>query len=233
MRRQASIGILTVAMAWAGFGLGQESPLPRPAAGIYSLAEFGAIQPGAAARETYERAGAAILERGGGLLVLPPGTAPDLEPRNHWGPALTRWQNVDLVAVLDLRYGTPALNLPQQGNPVNNGWAGLKLRRIQDSPFVYWPWTPSKMLHAYQAVVRGGSSVLRNVETVPVGEVVRIYPETIRGIFPNQHLGFRTLGVTPARQACAAAALAAATAACILATASGICPWTTLRVQSP
>lgn len=177
-----------------------EDAAAAPASGVYHLSEFGDVTSAQAAREAFERAGKAVHERGGGLLILPPNTHPGLTVRNHWGPGQTIWERVSQVTVLDLRDGTPTFHLPQQGNPapLGHGWTGMELRRVQDSDFVYWPWTPSKLLNVTQALVRGGSSVLRHVEAVSVGENVRIYPETIRGIFPRQHLNFRTVGVTPA-----------------------------------
>ncbi|HOS43810.1 MAG TPA: hypothetical protein PK794_08985, partial [Armatimonadota bacterium] len=155
--------------------------------GTYLLSDFGEIRKMPAARETLEKAAAWITAHGGGVLVVPAGTARELVVRNQF-QTLRPDAVTPVLTIIDRRGGLVVTHPPQIGLTMPfefSGWAGTKTDRTLDTYPDYLPhWGSHTVTAVNNTVLRGSSSVLRTCEVVKrAGSEVWIYPETIRGIF--------------------------------------------------
>ena len=165
---------------------------------LYSLEQFGPVTTPAEATATLEKAGAAIIGKGGGVLVIPRQAPAKWVPQNisqgAWrqpeppAPA-TAWGNTPGVTVLDYRDGTMKVWVPQL--------TGLGLERTFLMPdgqsATHWNMHP--MLWMKNDIVRGSTSYLEPLrEDVTAGPDRRFYMATIRGVFPGEFLTAGTYG---------------------------------------
>jgi len=166
--------------------------------GVYVLTDFGDVSAKQQAQQTLDRACQWILERGGGVLVVPPSVTNDLEIRNNYRLEPPPGGPRPWVTILDYRHGWVGVHPPQTGNTVQHGlhgWVGTRIIRVVDRYLDNSPWEHNNVVELRNAIIRGGSSVLRSCDVLRRDGEVRLYPETIRGIFPGQLLGFSMPGV--------------------------------------
>ncbi|MHB9026610.1 MAG: hypothetical protein ACYC7E_20960 [Armatimonadota bacterium] len=165
------------------------SALPgRAAAGEYLLSDFGDISTPQLAEATYRKAGAEILAKGGGTLIIP-STAPpawtvvnDFQQTTAAGPVIT---------VLDLRYGYRNLLVPSLGiTSGTSAWASERVTRIINQHEKSLPFQTSTYANETRNLVpHGASSYMQySSEAVPAGKDQRVYVPTIRGIYVGQFI---------------------------------------------
>ncbi len=159
---------------------------------VYSLDQFGPIGSPSDADATLQKASAAIIAQGGGVLVIPKEAPAAWRPENTsqgiWrkpappAPAET-WGATPGITILDDRTGTLTVYVPQM--------TGLQIERTlrlpegQSSP--HWDYHP--MLRFHNSIVRGSTSFRDWVtQDVKAGKDQRFYVKTIRGIFPGMFL---------------------------------------------
>ncbi len=168
--------------------------------GTYLLSDFGEIRKMPAAGETLDKAAAWITAHGGGVLVVPAGTAKELVIRNQY-QTLRPNAVTPVLTIIDRRGGMVVTHPPQIGLTMPfefSGWTGTKTDRTLDTYPDFLPhWGSHTVSAINNTVLRGSSSVLRTCEVVKkAGSEVWVYPETIRGIFPAQRLSFTMPGVS-------------------------------------
>ncbi|MHB9026824.1 MAG: ACT domain-containing protein [Armatimonadota bacterium] len=156
--------------------------------GTYLLTDFGPTGTVQEAQATMDSAADWIVKHGGGLLIVPPTVTARLEIRNTYQQTRENEQ-VPVVTIVDHRNGFQAVHVPQVGEVVSHLWTGTAINRTLDMPQSLPHWGTQGVLALHNTVLRGSSSVLRRIlEPVKKGKDVRIYPVTIRGIFPGQFL---------------------------------------------
>lgn len=160
--------------------------------GVFYLNEFGKIGSPKEAEASLEAASELIPKLGGGILIIPPETAPGWQPRNRSqheirvpdqpAPAKT-WRESPSVTIVDPRGRFPALHTA----PIT----GLTLRRVLDlhpgESLPHWNYNP--MLGFENTIARGSTSYHDWLqEDVEAGENARFYVPTIRGLFPGMFI---------------------------------------------
>ncbi len=158
------------------------------ATGEYLLSDFGDIATPAAAEATYRKAGADIIGKGGGLLIIPP-SAPiawtvvnEFQQDTKGGPALT---------VLDLRNGYQHLLLPSAGKVAGtSAWASQRVTRTINQHELSLPFQTVTYAQEFRNLVpHGASSYMQySSEAVEAGENRRVYVPTIRGVYVGQFI---------------------------------------------
>ncbi|MHB9133020.1 MAG: hypothetical protein ACYDBB_18285 [Armatimonadota bacterium] len=156
--------------------------------GSYLLTDFGPTANNKQAQETLDKAAAWIIAHGGGVLIVPPGVAPNFTIRNNYQPERTN-ENTPTVTIVDRRGGYETVYAPQVGQHQSFGWGSVSFNRTLDMPQSLPHWGSHSLLYLNNNILRGSSSVLRRItDPVKKGQDVRIYPVTMRGIFPGQFL---------------------------------------------
>ena len=185
MSDNAGAFIIWGAALMAALAVGQEMQPSKT--GEYSLIDFGDVSTPQAARDTVDKACRWIIERGGGILVIPSSVSVPLEIRNVYqkdresGPTVT---------IRDLRKGYEVRHLPSVGQATPTGWYGEYLYRMINMEGHGLPFQGNhEILGLRNAIVRGASSYMQwTLEPVEKGADRRIYVPSIRGIFPGQYL---------------------------------------------
>jgi hypothetical protein len=160
--------------------------------GVFYLNEFGKIATPKDAQAALDAASETIQKLGGGILIIPPDTAPGWLPRNRGqheiripeapSPAKT-WREGPSVTIVDPRGKYPTLHTA----PIT----GLTLRRVLDlAPGESLPhWNYNPMLNFENIIARGSNSYHDWLqEDVEPGENVRFYVPTIRGLYPGMFI---------------------------------------------
>jgi len=175
--------------------------IPAALGAVYSLDQFGAVISPVDAEKAFRKASQDIIASGGGMLVIPAGTAPGWKPQNNtqeqWRkpapPANAKaWGAGAGVTVVDSRSGTVKIQPPQS--------TGLVIERTLNLPegesLPHWGYYP--MLVLKNTVLHGSTSYHDWLqEDVPAGTDRRFYVATIRGIFPGEFLNGLTYSVVP------------------------------------
>jgi hypothetical protein len=175
----------------AGIVLAEELPAPLPG-GCWSLAAFGPIATPAQAEGTLAKAAAALIAKGGGVIIIPAEAPANWSPENvtqgTWrtpaAPAPAKgWGNGPGVTLIDYRDGTMKVLVPQATGTVFS----RTMRMPEGQSCGHWGYFP--MLSLENNVVRGTTSY-RDwlVNDVKAGKEQRFYVPTIRGIFPGMFL---------------------------------------------
>lgn len=169
----------------------KEAPLENRS-GIFYLNEFGKISSPKDAQAALNTAEELIPKLGGGILIIPPETAPGWVPKNRGQheiripeppvPART-WRESPSVTIVDPRGRFPSVHPA----PIT----GLTFRRVLDlhpgESLPHWNYNP--MLTFENVVARGSTSYHDWLqEDVEAGENARFYVPTIRGLFPGMFL---------------------------------------------
>lgn len=155
--------------------------------GEYILTDFGDVSTPVAAQATLNQAGEWIIAKGGGVLIVPPGTPDQLVIQNTYqkdregGPTVT---------IRDLRKGYESTHLPSVGKRSPTGWFGQYDYRLINMKGHGLPFQGNhEIMGLRNAVVRGASSYMQITSAaVEKGQDRRIYVPSIRGIFVGQYL---------------------------------------------
>lgn len=160
--------------------------------GVFYLTDFGQIRTPKESQAALDAASEAIPKMGGGILVIPPETAPGWTPKNQSQhelripeppvPAKT-WRESAAVTIVDPRGRHPTLHTA----PIT----GLTLRRVLDlhpgESLPHWNYNP--MLSFENVIARGSTSYHDWLqEDVEAGENARFYVPTVRGLFPGMFI---------------------------------------------
>lgn len=165
------------------------SLLPAVAAtGEYLLSDYGDIATAKSAEATYRQAGADIIGKGGGVLIIP-SSAPkdwiivnDFQQDTANGPAVT---------VLDLRNGYYNLLVPSVGKVEGtSAWASQRITRTINQHGNSLPFQTVTYAQEFRNLVPHGSSSYMQVssEAVEAGKDKRVFVPTIRGIYVGQFI---------------------------------------------
>ncbi len=173
-----------------------ESPKTAPPtenkSGVFYLNEFGKTATPKDAQAALDLASETIQKLGGGILIIPPDTAPGWLPKNRGqheiripeppAPSKT-WRESPSVTIVDPRGRYPSLHTA----PIT----GLTLRRVLDLPpgesLPHWNYNP--MLSFENIIARGSNSYHDWLqEDVEPGENARFYVPTIRGLYPGMFI---------------------------------------------
>ncbi len=193
---------LAVVLAAGSAAWGQGLPAPAasgPTSATYSLDQFGPIGTTAQAQATLEKAVAALVEAGGGVILIPAAAPADWQPENlsqtQWrlpeppAPAKS-WGYTKGVTLVDNRGGAMRLLLPHMPGAVMS--RTLSLPEGQSAN--HWDYHP--MLQFDNSLIRGTTSYHDwIVGEVRAGRDQRIYVRTLRGLFPGMFVN--TLGGGP------------------------------------
>jgi hypothetical protein len=160
--------------------------------GVFYLNEFGKTSTPKDAQAALDLASDTIQKLGGGILIIPPDTAPGWVPKNQGqheirvpeapNPAKT-WRESPSVTIVDPRGRYPSLHTA----PIT----GLTLRRVLDlhpgESLPHWNYNP--MLSFENIIARGSNSYHDWLqEDVEPGENARFYVPTIRGLYPGMFI---------------------------------------------
>ncbi len=155
---------------------------------VRGLAAFGDITSAEAAEKALEAGIAALMEKGGGVIVVPPGAPRGMRVRN----TSQTDRNGAGVTIVDLRRGFIDTHLPAMGKQQTTAWGGQRIQRTinlvaQQSRIPFQGVYPAQSIQNY--VVSGSSSYMASL-TRPVakGTDQRLYVDLIRGIYPGQYL---------------------------------------------
>ena len=176
----------------AGASCGQGAGPGDPTNGLYSLEQFGPVATAAEADAALKKAGDAIIAAGGGVLVIPRGAPAGWKPENvsqyAWrkpappAPASQGWGQSAGVTLLDYRDGTVKVYVPQA-----TGLELVRTLRMEGQGMGHWGTYP--MLTLEERLTRGSASYRDwMTQDVKAGEDARVYPRTMRGIFPGMFL---------------------------------------------
>lgn len=171
-----------------------KDPTPEPTAAAPSidqathrhlLSEFGPCKTLAEARQTLEKATKALIEKGGGVIVIPSDAPEGFYPRNSVQEAFGK----PAVTVVDPRGGFERIYVPPLGVGNSNGDGG-GCRLIERDVTGNLPWQGVYSTENIVSRYPGGSSSFLDVITRPVkkGKDVHIYVATLRGLFAGQNL---------------------------------------------
>lgn len=175
------------------------TPAPLALGALYSLDQFAPkLNNPVQAEVAFAAASKQIIEKGGGVLLIPADAPAGWMPRNVTqeqiripeAPApATNWKTGPGVTVIDMRGGTVRI-LPPQGT-------GLTLSRTLDLPpgqsLPHWDYFP--LIELRNAVAHGSTSYRDQItEDVKAGPDARVYVNTIRGIFPGMFVNCESYG---------------------------------------
>ncbi len=192
----ASFACLAALIRLTALGAGDPvrgaSPTEANRSGVFYLSDFGQIRTPKDAQAALDAATEAIPTMGGGILVIPPETAPGWSPKNRGqhelripeapAPAKT-WRESPSVTIVDPRGRYPTLHTA----PIT----GLTLRRVLDlhpgESLPHWNYNP---ILSFENVIARGSTSYHDwlQEDVEAGENARFYVPTIRGLFPGMFI---------------------------------------------
>ncbi|MGD9495800.1 MAG: hypothetical protein AB7Y46_05790, partial [Armatimonadota bacterium] len=149
------------------------------------LDEFGPIDTVEAAQATLQAALQALLDEGGGVLVIPPQVSQDLEIENlRQGERATRNEG-PAVSIIDYRGGFTEFLVAPIGRHQTGNWTGFRVERMLNLGEESLPHWGTQTAQAIDNFIISGSSSYMHILTEPVqpGQDVRCYPNTIRGIW--------------------------------------------------
>jgi hypothetical protein len=149
------------------------------------LAEFGPYRTEAEAATTFENALRALVDQGGGILVIPRDAPATWYPRNRVQAAF----GTPGVTVLDARGGVERVYVPPLGTTASDGLRGGNLLIERDASATF-PWQGTYSTEAIVSRFRGGASSYLDRLARPAsrGRDSRLYVMTLRGLFPGQVL---------------------------------------------
>jgi hypothetical protein len=154
----------------------------------YLLSNFGDIGTPAAAEATYRKAGAEIVGKGGGLLIIPSSAPKEWKLVNDFQQDTN---NGPVVTVLDLRGGYNNLLLPSVGRTAGtSAWASQRVSRTINQHGNSLPFQTVTYAQEVRNLVPHGSSSYMQVSSLPcaAGDNQRVYVPTIRGIYEGQFI---------------------------------------------
>jgi hypothetical protein len=149
------------------------------------LSEFGPYRTEAEATTTLDKALRALVDQGGGLLVIPRDAPASWYPRNRVQAAF----GTPGVTVLDARGGVERVYVPPLGTQASDGLRGGN-RLIERDATATFPWQGTYSTEAVVSRFRGGASSYldRLARPAPRGRDARLYVVTLRGLFQGQIL---------------------------------------------
>lgn len=168
----------------AGAGPVERSAVAR-AANRHVLSEFGPYRTPAEAYATLEKALHALVEQGGGELVIPQDAPVGFYPRVRVQAEYT----APSVTVIDPRGGFQRLYVPPLGTGASDGIRGAS-RLIERDAALDFPWQGVYSTQAILSRFRGGASSFLDRLSRPAtkGAETRLYVPTHRGLFTGQTL---------------------------------------------
>lgn len=167
--------------------------VPTDPKGEYLLSDFGDVTNIKTLQQLVDAACTAIVAKGGGILIVPPGAAADVQLENN--SQTQRESGLDVkaaVTINDRRGGYDNVIVPTIGKWTPNGWMGQGQRRTYNfqGPGA-GPWGISSATGIENRIVHGTSSYLHpTVLGAPAGKDSKVYLRTVRGIFTGQFLNF-------------------------------------------
>ena len=180
MTRYLTVSLLSVCL------VASSALQTRAATSVRSLGEFGDISTAAKAADTLQKAVAALIAAGGGVLEIPAEAPKDLQVVNLSQTAI----GTPSVTIIDYRAGHLVYHLPPIGaGPW--GYSGVQMERYLN--FGQAASLPHCGLYSNQAIdnyiVSGASSYMATLaEPVAKGPDARLYVDTIRGIWVGAYL---------------------------------------------
>lgn len=155
-----------------------------------TLDEFGPVDSVEAARATLETAVEALLNEGGGVLVIPPNVTQELEIENLRQGERATSNEGPAVTIIDHRGGFTEFLVAPIGRHQTGNWAGFRVERVLnlgEQSLPHWGVQTAQSIDNF--IISGSSSYMHVLdEPVEPGEDVRCYPNTIRGIWIGAYL---------------------------------------------
>ncbi|MBI4028580.1 MAG: hypothetical protein HY360_26570 [Verrucomicrobia bacterium] len=154
--------------------------------GAYNLADFGPVKTPAEAEATLQAAITNVIAKGGGLLVVTTGVAPEWKAHNP-APSSTQ-AGTPTVTVIDRRGGVERTILPSNGQ--NNGmlWTGRQISRAVRQPI-----DMTFGVHSTETIdtcIAGGTTSYDQaiLDEVKAGKDARIHLPSMRGLAVGNHM---------------------------------------------
>lgn len=178
--------LVAIALCLALAAAAHAAQASRPVDGEYDLADFGSVKTASEAEATFTAAIDTILAKGGGVLAIAPGVAPDWIVHND-APSSTR-PDVPSVTVVDRRNGYERIILPSNGRLSGQVWSGRSIVREVRQPI-----DMAQGVHSTETIdtyIAGGTSSYYQpiLSDVKAGANARIYVPTIRGLAVGNHI---------------------------------------------
>jgi hypothetical protein len=150
------------------------------------LSEYGPYQTEIEAAATLEKALRALIDHGGGILVIPHDAPQGWYPRNRLQTAF----GAPGVSVVDARGGIERVYVPPLGATASDGLRGGN-RLIERDAAGNFPWQGVYSTESIVSRFRGGASSYldRLARPVTPGRDARLYVVSLRGLFQGQTLG--------------------------------------------
>ncbi len=180
-RRLTVLLAICLGCAWMA---GAQAPVER------TLDEFGPIDTVEAAQATLQAAVQALLDEGGGVLVIPPQVTQELEIENLQQGERATSNEGPAVTIIDYRGGFTEFLVAPIGRHQTGNWTGFRVERMLNLGEGSLPHWGTQTAQAIDNFIISGSSSYMHVldEAVEPGEDVRCYPNTIRGIWIGAYL---------------------------------------------
>ncbi len=180
-------GTVQIAAEEAAPGGPVQTPQPSPAdmaMNRHLLSEFGPYKTIKEAKETLAAATKALIEKGGGVIVIPPDAPQGFFPRNPVQEAY----NKPTVTIIDMRGGVERKYVPPLGASASSLSGGCSI--IERDVYGNLPWQGCYATQDIVTRILGGSSSYMATTSRPVakGKDVRVHVMTSRGLFAGQNL---------------------------------------------